>query len=672
MKDMCCDCGADLRKEPGVPGELAEATTATVPVVHNIQELWVSVEEAERLAKQDEKQLLKSRKLVLVVDLDMTLIHTTVQPAAKVQDVYSFTLPNHQYEYHTKLRPNAHKFLESISKYYELHIFTMGSRMYAHTIAKMLDPDGKHFAHRIRSRDEFINSFSKFHDLKALFPCGDHMVCIIDDREDVWNFAPNLIMVKPYKYFSGTDDVNDPFKANKDNKEGKTTTNGTTTTNEENATKDDDNKEKTKNGNTSDEEEKKVEDGESKTEEAKDNDTTAKTTTNNNNHIKDTDDYLTYLGEILERIHKAFYETIDAVKEKGGVAKKDGEVTRFCSFGTLNPDVRVIAPQLRRQTLTDCNLVFTGVIPTNVPPEKSRPWRTAISLGARVSNDVIEAKNESEIELHTTHVVAARHGTQKAYKASKNPNQIKLVNPNWLWAANERWKRPDEADFIVPAYDKPSPSGSRQGTPQHNSFEKSRNKISPLAQEGFELPGGYNPENFLGSFSKNEIDAMDKEVEDFMHSEDEGSSDEEMVRSLSRDESSDDEKNKMKSLDVTLEEETSQSKKKNKKKEKRSSPPSSGQKRKRKQSSTMKKKLKTSEDDKKDNDHGKDSSSSSSSDDDDSDDSSDSSDDGNSSSSTSSNSSASSSSSSDSSVADDDDDQLGSLLERRISESQTE
>ena len=37
------------------------------------------------------------------------------------------------------------------------------------------------------------------------------MVCIIDDRQDVWNFAPNLITVKPYKYFTGTGDINDPF-----------------------------------------------------------------------------------------------------------------------------------------------------------------------------------------------------------------------------------------------------------------------------------------------------------------------------------------------------------------------------------------------------------------------------------------------------------------------------
>lgn len=58
---------------------------------------------------------------------------------------------------------------------------------------------------------------------RALFPCGDEMVCIIDDREDVWNFAPNLIHVKPYHFFKHTGDINAPpglTKDENDEKEG--------------------------------------------------------------------------------------------------------------------------------------------------------------------------------------------------------------------------------------------------------------------------------------------------------------------------------------------------------------------------------------------------------------------------------------------------------------------
>ena len=38
--------------------------------------------------------------------------------------------------------------------------------MYAHTIARLLDPEGKLFAYRIRSRDECFNAFSKSPDLR--------------------------------------------------------------------------------------------------------------------------------------------------------------------------------------------------------------------------------------------------------------------------------------------------------------------------------------------------------------------------------------------------------------------------------------------------------------------------------------------------------------------------
>lgn len=49
------------------------------------------------------------------------------------------------------------------------------------------------------------------------------MVCIIDDREDVWSHASNLIHVKPYHFFQHTGDINAPPGLDKhedDNKAG--------------------------------------------------------------------------------------------------------------------------------------------------------------------------------------------------------------------------------------------------------------------------------------------------------------------------------------------------------------------------------------------------------------------------------------------------------------------
>lgn len=91
-----------------------------------------------------------------------------------------------------------------------------------------LDQDGKLFSQRILSRDECFNPTSKTANLKALFPCGDDLVCIIDDREDVWSHASNLIHVKPYHFFQHTGDINAPpglDKHENDEKEGVDLTN---------------------------------------------------------------------------------------------------------------------------------------------------------------------------------------------------------------------------------------------------------------------------------------------------------------------------------------------------------------------------------------------------------------------------------------------------------------
>lgn len=211
MKDLCAECGADLRDLD--KDNFAKLTAETTfSMVHIVPELKVSLQQAEELGKDDETRLLKNRKLVLLVDLDQTLIHTTNDNVPEdLPDVFHFQLyGSYSPWYHTKLRPGTGTFLENISKYYELHICTFGARLYAHKIAKILDPKGTFFSHRILSRDECFDATSKTGNLKGLFPRGDNMVCIIDDREDVWNFAPNVIHVKPYSYFRNTGDINAP------------------------------------------------------------------------------------------------------------------------------------------------------------------------------------------------------------------------------------------------------------------------------------------------------------------------------------------------------------------------------------------------------------------------------------------------------------------------------
>ncbi|XP_050164519.1 RNA polymerase II subunit A C-terminal domain phosphatase [Myiozetetes cayanensis] len=213
MKGLCAECGQDLTQIRSRNGKQnVPLSTATVSMVHSVPELKVSSEQAEQLGREDQQRLHRNRKLVLMVDLDQTLIHTTEQHCQQMSNkgIFHFQLGRGEPMLHTRLRPHCKEFLEKIAKLYELHVFTFGSRLYAHTIAGFLDPEKKLFSHRILSRDECIDPFSKTGNLRDLFPCGDSMVCIIDDREDVWKFAPNLITVKKYVYFQGIGDINAP------------------------------------------------------------------------------------------------------------------------------------------------------------------------------------------------------------------------------------------------------------------------------------------------------------------------------------------------------------------------------------------------------------------------------------------------------------------------------
>lgn len=183
----------------------------------------VSKDETERADHEAKRRLLESRRLVLVVDLDQTVIQCCVEETigewkndpsnpnfAALADVASFRLPRDDKTYYVKPRPGLKEFLAEVSKHYEMHVYTMASRDYAEHVMNLIDPDRAIFGTRVLSRDE--NGLKEMvKALARLFPVDTSMVAIIDDRGDVWQWVPNLVKVKAYDFFVGVGDINSSF-----------------------------------------------------------------------------------------------------------------------------------------------------------------------------------------------------------------------------------------------------------------------------------------------------------------------------------------------------------------------------------------------------------------------------------------------------------------------------
>lgn len=127
------------------------------------------------------------------------------------KDIHKVALHDSPHIYYVKLRPGLSDFFSELSKIFELHVYTMGSRSYAHAVVKLFDCDGRLFHDRILSRDdnEIIENRKK---LERIFPTDDRMVLVIDDRADVWPNCENLVRVPAYTFFVGTGDINSPTR----------------------------------------------------------------------------------------------------------------------------------------------------------------------------------------------------------------------------------------------------------------------------------------------------------------------------------------------------------------------------------------------------------------------------------------------------------------------------
>ncbi|XP_070526912.1 RNA polymerase II subunit A C-terminal domain phosphatase isoform X2 [Cardiocondyla obscurior] len=529
MIDLCAECGADLRiQEANKDGNAFGVSQASVAMVHSIPELKVCPELAEKIGKEDKQRLLTDRKLVLLVDLDQTIVHTTndnIPPNLK--DVFHFQLygPNSPW-YHTRLRPNTRHFLSEMSRLYELHICTFGARIYAHTVASLLDKDGVLFSHRILSRDECFDPASKTANLKALFPCGDDLVCIIDDREDVWQGCGNLVQVKPYHFFRHSGNINAPpglekvdiFRPpepviedepctnsleNKDNKNDNPL-NETEQTSDELYTKeknhDDEKDEKTEN---EVKETKKKESENTKVDTEENTETNVQSSTEENTETKVQSSTKENTETNVQSNTEENTETnVQSTEEEN---KTDKEATQAAPIAKTDKDSKQVTSKQETNILDeddDDYLLYLEDILRRIHTEfyatldQENTRKSLRDIIPRVRSQVLEglyltfsglipthqklhqsraykvarafgAEVTQDLTEKTTHLVAIRKGTAKANAARKDSN-IKIVNSDWLWTCAERWEHVDERLFPLTTQAR----GSRVPPPHCSSPER--------------------------------------------------------------------------------------------------------------------------------------------------------------------------------------------------------
>jgi CTD small phosphatase-like protein 2 len=76
----------------------------------------------------------------LVLDLDETLVHCTVEPVEDADLVFPVDFHGMTYQVHVRLRPYLFEFLEKIKDKYEVIVFTASQKIYANELLNLIDP----------------------------------------------------------------------------------------------------------------------------------------------------------------------------------------------------------------------------------------------------------------------------------------------------------------------------------------------------------------------------------------------------------------------------------------------------------------------------------------------------------------------------------------------------
>ena len=91
----------------------------------------------------------RSPRNTLVLDLDETLVHSTLEASESPDFSFPVSFNNQQHMVNVRRRPELQEFMERVGELFEVVIFTASQKVYAEQLLDIIDPGARVFRHRI-------------------------------------------------------------------------------------------------------------------------------------------------------------------------------------------------------------------------------------------------------------------------------------------------------------------------------------------------------------------------------------------------------------------------------------------------------------------------------------------------------------------------------------------
>ncbi|XP_010491935.1 PREDICTED: CTD small phosphatase-like protein 2 [Camelina sativa] len=133
------------------------------------------------------KQTRSCPPISLVLDLDETLVHSSLEPCDEVDFTFPVNFNEEEHMVYVRCRPHLQEFMERVSRLFEIVIFTASQSIYAEQLLNVIDPKRKFFRHRVY-RDSCV--FFDGNYLKDLSVLGRDLsrVIIVDNSPQAFGF----------------------------------------------------------------------------------------------------------------------------------------------------------------------------------------------------------------------------------------------------------------------------------------------------------------------------------------------------------------------------------------------------------------------------------------------------------------------------------------------------